>query len=164
MIHFIILINRQGKLRLSKWYEPYSQKQRAQFVRDISHTVLPRTSKMCNVVELDEHKLVYKRYASLFFVASVSRDDNELLAIEMLHMYVEALDQYFGSVCELDLIFNMDIAHYVLDEVIVAGQLLEPNRRLVKEAVRAADILADPTKAPGGTRDVGSSAGSNPIR
>jgi len=27
-IHFVILINRQGKVRLTKWYSPYTQKER----------------------------------------------------------------------------------------------------------------------------------------
>ncbi|GFZ09638.1 associated protein 19 [Actinidia rufa] len=27
-IHFVLLISRQGKVRLTKWYSPYSQKER----------------------------------------------------------------------------------------------------------------------------------------
>jgi hypothetical protein len=26
--------------------------------------------------------------------------------LEFIHLFVEVLDQYFGSVCELDLVFN----------------------------------------------------------
>jgi hypothetical protein len=44
---------------------------------------------------------VYKRYASLFFCFAIDRSDNELIALEIIHRYVEVLDQYFGSVCEL---------------------------------------------------------------
>ncbi|CAN0899251.1 AP-1 complex subunit sigma-2 [Linum grandiflorum] len=29
MIHFVLLISRQGKVRLTKWYSPYSQKERS---------------------------------------------------------------------------------------------------------------------------------------
>jgi AP-1 complex subunit sigma 1/2 len=46
-------------------------------------------------------QVVYKRYASLFFCFAVDRTDNELIALEIIHRYVEVLDQYFGSVCEL---------------------------------------------------------------
>lgn len=46
------------------------------------------------------------RYASLYFICSIDRDDNELIALETIHMYVEMLDRYFGNVCELDVIFN----------------------------------------------------------
>ena len=34
--------------------------------------------------------------------------DNELLTLEIIHRYVELLDKYFGSVCELDIIFNFE--------------------------------------------------------
>ena len=60
----------------------------------------------CNFIEWRDKKIVYKRYASLFFVACVDKDDNELIALEMIHLFVEVLDRYFGNVCELDIIFN----------------------------------------------------------
>lgn len=46
------------------------------------------------------------RYASLYFVVGVKADANELMVLEAVHHFVEVLDQYFGSVCELDIIFN----------------------------------------------------------
>jgi hypothetical protein len=42
---------------------------------------------------------------------------------------VEILDSYFGNVCELDLIFNFDKAHYILDEMMIAGELQESSKR-----------------------------------
>jgi AP-1 complex subunit sigma 1/2 len=49
---------------------------------------------------------LFVRYASLYFVTFVDAVDNELMALEVIHHYVEILDRYFGNVCELDLIFN----------------------------------------------------------
>ena len=51
-------------------------------------------------------QVVYKRYASLYFVMGIDQGDNELITLEVVHHYVEVLDRYFGNVCELDLIFN----------------------------------------------------------
>ena len=34
--------------------------------------------------------------------------DNGLLTLEIVRYYVELLDQYFGSVCELDIIYNYE--------------------------------------------------------
>ncbi len=48
----------------------------------------------------------HPRYASLYFAVCTDMDDNELIALELIHLFVETLDQYFGAVCELDLIFN----------------------------------------------------------
>ena len=50
--------------------------------------------------------MVYKRYASLYFVMGIDSSDNELITLELVHHFVEVLDRYFGNVCELDLIFN----------------------------------------------------------
>lgn len=47
--------------------------------------------------------MVYRRYASLFFVVGVDGDEeNELSILEFIHSLVETMDKYFESVCELD--------------------------------------------------------------
>lgn len=51
-------------------------------------------------------KIVYRRYAGLFFCACVDANDNELAYLEAIHFFVEVLDAFFGNVCELDLVFN----------------------------------------------------------
>ena len=38
MIHFALLFSRQGKVRLSKYYKPYSQKERAKLVKEVKMT------------------------------------------------------------------------------------------------------------------------------
>eukprot|EP00955_Chlamydomonas_euryale_P103958 365534-Chlamydomonas_euryale.AAC.18 len=52
------------------------------------------------------HKVVYRRYAGLFFTLCVDVNDNELLYLEAIHLFVEILDHYFQNVCELDLVSN----------------------------------------------------------
>lgn len=74
-------------------------------------------------MEYNEYKIVYKRYASLYFICIVDKDDNELLTLEIIHHFVEVLDKYFGNVCELDLIFNFHKAYYILDELLLAGYI-----------------------------------------
>ena len=43
--------------------------------------------------------------------------------IQQFSRYVELLDKYFGSVCELDIIFNFEKAYFVLDELLIAGEV-----------------------------------------
>eukprot|EP00762_Andalucia_godoyi_P001395 ANDGO_04834.mRNA.1 AP-1 complex subunit sigma-2 len=144
MIQFLVLVSRQGKVRLSKWYVPVVPSERPRILRDVCSLILSRTSKMCNMIEYrTDVKLVYKRYASLYFCVGIDPDDNELLALEILHQYVEVLDRYFGNVCELDLIFNFHKAYYMLDEIVLAGELQESSRRAVLKAVAYADQLTD---------------------
>ena len=139
MIQFILLFSRQGKLRLQKWYEAKESKEKKKIARELTSAILLRKPKMCNFIEYKDLCVVYKRYASLFFCFAVDRGDNELGVLEMIHRlereggeivyeilflrYVEVLDKYFGSVCELDIIFNFEKAYYILDELILGGEM-----------------------------------------
>ena len=111
-------------------------------MREVSSLVLSRAPKMCNFLEYKDQKLVYKRYASLFFVMGIGKEDNELMTLEMIHQYVEVLDRYFGNVCELDVIFNFHKAYYILDELFIGGELQETNKREVMRVVVAHETLS----------------------
>ena len=123
MIHFILLFSRQGKLRLQKWYEARDQKDKKKIIRDLTGMILQRKPKMSNFLEYKDLCIVYKRYASLFFCFAVDKTDNELGVLEVIHRYVEVLDKYFGSVCELDIIFNFEKAYFILDELLLGGEI-----------------------------------------
>ncbi|EOY15852.1 hypothetical protein QUC31_000750 [Theobroma cacao] len=143
MIHFVLLVSRQGKVRLTKWYSPYSQKERSKVIRELSGIILSRGPKLCNFVEWRGFKIVYKRYAGLYFCMCINQDDNELEILDIIHHYVEILDRYFGSVCELDLIFNFHKAYYILDELLIAGELQESSKRTVLRLVDAQDCIVE---------------------
>jgi hypothetical protein len=51
-------------------------------------------------------KIVYRRYAGLYFCICVDVADNNLAYLEAIHNFVEVLNEYFHNVCELDLVFN----------------------------------------------------------
>lgn len=96
---------------------------------------------MCNVLEYKDIKIVYRRYASLFFVIGIQDEDNELLALEVIHRYVEQMDKLYGNVCELDIIFGFDKAYHVLDELIIDGVLQESSKKEVLRRVHQQDEL-----------------------
>lgn len=68
--------------------------------------IVSRDSKSTNFLEFRNYKIIYKRYAGLFFALCVDLNDNELTNLEFIHLFVEVMDQYFGNVCELDIVFN----------------------------------------------------------
>lgn len=81
-------MNRQCKIRLSKWYTPCPQKERERISREIGFTVTHRSGAMCNFVEWgDNQTVIYKRYAGLFFIICVDKTDNELIDLEIIHRY-----------------------------------------------------------------------------
>jgi len=80
-------------VRLSKWYSQYSGKERTKLMKTVSAAVLARGPKLCNFLEMGDVKVVYKRYASLYFCMAVDPHDNELSTLEVIHQYVEILDR-----------------------------------------------------------------------
>ncbi|WFD40928.1 AP-1 adaptor complex sigma subunit Aps1 [Malassezia japonica] len=158
-IQWALLISRQGKVRLSKWYGTMSQKSKSKIVKDVTQLVLARRSRMCNFIEYKDSKIVYRRYASLFFVTGIAPDDNELIALEVIHRYVEILDRYFGNVCELDLIFNFQKAYQIFDELIIAGELQETSKKSVLRVVTQGDGIEDAEQGEEGLARIGSRSG-----
>ncbi|CAH8444940.1 unnamed protein product [Schistosoma rodhaini] len=143
MMQFLILFSRQGKLRLQKWYISYSEKEKRKILRDLTTIVLSRKPKMCSFIEWKDLKVVYRRYASLYFCAAVEPQDNELLTLEIIHRYVELLDKYFGSVCELDIIFHFEKAYYVLDEFMLGGEVQETGKESALNDIDMQDLIQE---------------------
>lgn len=96
---------------------------------------------MCNVLEYKDIKVVYRRYALLFFIIGIDQGDNELLGLEIIHRFVEQMDKMYGNVCELDIIFGFEKAYHVLDELLLDGFVQESSKREVLKRVGQQDEL-----------------------
>lgn len=53
--------------------------------------------------------------------------ESELGILDLIQVFVETLDKSFENVCELDLIFNVDKVHHILNELVMGGMVLETN-------------------------------------
>ena len=62
---------------------------------------------------------------------------------EIVHRYVEQMDKYYGNVCELDIIFNFQKAYFILDELLLAGELQESSKKNVLRCISQEDSLED---------------------
>ncbi|KAJ3682621.1 hypothetical protein LUZ60_015194 [Juncus effusus] len=133
MIRFILLQNRQGKTRLGKYYVPLEDSEKHKVEFEVHRLVVNRDPKFTNFVEFRTHKVIYRRYAGLFFSMCVDITDNELAYLESIHLFVEILDHFFSNVCELDLVFNFHKVYLILDEFILAGELQETSKRAIIE-------------------------------
>uniref|UniRef100_A0A8C0X3R2 AP complex subunit sigma n=1 Tax=Castor canadensis TaxID=51338 RepID=A0A8C0X3R2_CASCN len=144
MIHFILLFSPQGKLQLQKWYTTLPDKERKKITREIVQIILSRGHRTSSFMDWKELKLVYKRYASLYFCCAVENQDNELLTLEIVHQYMELLDKYFGN-RELDIIFNFAKAYFILDEFIIGGEIQETSKKAAVKAIEESDYMSVPT-------------------
>lgn len=92
----------------------------------------------------DQLRVIYRHYATLYFVFVVDSSESELGILDLIQVFVESLDRCFENVCELDLIFHFDEVHAILNEVIQGGLVVETN---INEIVAAAQATAKARKA-----------------
>eukprot|EP00741_Cyanophora_paradoxa_P019538 tig00021127_g18860.t1 len=148
MIKAILIINNHGKPRVLKFYERISDAEQQAVIRWCHSVVTKRSDRVCNFVEIGQDaggtdfgkdtKLVYRHYATLYFIFLVDTAESELGILDLIQVFVETLDKIFANVCELDLIFHSEKVHFVLDEIIMGGMVLETN---VAEVLQAVDSM-----------------------
>ncbi|KAG5064547.1 hypothetical protein JHK85_005730 [Glycine max] len=103
-------------------------------IRELTGLIISRAPKLCNFVEWRGFKVVYKRYASLYFCICNDHEDNELETLAIIHHYVETLDRYFGS------------AYFILDEILLAGAMQETSKRTTLRLIGAQEDLVEAAK------------------
>eukprot|EP00591_Stephanopyxis_turris_P001051 CAMPEP_0195522570 /NCGR_PEP_ID=MMETSP0794_2-20130614/20857_1 /TAXON_ID=515487 /ORGANISM="Stephanopyxis turris, Strain CCMP 815" /LENGTH=145 /DNA_ID=CAMNT_0040652353 /DNA_START=88 /DNA_END=525 /DNA_ORIENTATION=+ len=144
MIHFILMVNKQGQTRLATYFNFLTVEQRTAMESEIIRKCLSRASTQCSIMTVRGYKVVYRRYASLYFIVGVGVDDdeNELALLEAIHCLVETLDRYYESVCELDIMFNLEKAHFIVDEMFMNGCIVETNKANILKPVVLLDKLS----------------------
>ncbi|XP_052001182.1 AP-4 complex subunit sigma-1-like [Xyrauchen texanus] len=125
MIKFLLMVNKQGETRLSKYYETVDIEKRAALEADLVRGCLSRKKEECSFVEYKDYKL------------------NELSIYELVHNFVEVLDKYFSHVCELDIMFKLDKVHIILDEMILNGHIVETNKDQILAPLLALDKMTE---------------------
>jgi AP-3 complex subunit sigma len=107
--------------------------------------------------------LIYRHYATLYFVFCADIGESELGILDLIQVFVETLDKAFENVCELDLIFHMDKVHFLLNEMIMGGLVLETNMTEILarfeeqnkvEKQEAGMLSAAPQRAIGAVKDL----------
>ncbi|KAL0702912.1 hypothetical protein Bca4012_059034 [Brassica carinata] len=167
-IRFILMVNKQGQTRLAQYYEWLTLEERRALEGEIVRKCLARNDqqglldlidveflcssivlniyvdvlaldKQCSFVEHRNYKIVYRRYASLFFMVGVDDDENELAILEFIHLLVETMDKHFGNVCELDIMFHLEKAHFMLEEMVMNGCIVETSKANILSPIQLMD-------------------------
>ncbi|WVO15501.1 hypothetical protein L204_103159 [Cryptococcus depauperatus] len=166
MIHAVLIFNTNGKPRLSKFFTPLPPLVQQSLISQIFSLISDRPQGVCNFLDApelvfpmpksmekrkeerlgveesrkgeDDTRVIYRHYATLYFVFVVDGAESELGILDLIQVFVESLDRSFENVCELDLIFHFDEVHHVLSEIIQGGLVLETNINEVSACVRTA--------------------------
>lgn len=128
-------------------YNQISEEEQQSVIRKIFQQIVKRPDSFCNYLEGtisewgDTTKIIYRHYATLYFVFAVDSQESDLGILDLIQVFVESLDKSFENVCELDLIFHSDKVQYILDEIIMAGMVLETNIQSIMAAIQEQTAL-----------------------
>jgi AP-3 complex subunit sigma len=86
--------------------------------------------------------VTYRHYATLYFIVISTSTESPLALLDLIQVFVQALDGLFENVCELDLIFNFETLHATLGEMIVGGVVVETQLDQVVQGVKAQGRVA----------------------
>ncbi|KAK6702283.1 hypothetical protein SNK04_012186 [Fusarium graminearum] len=179
MINAFLVFNGQGQPRLTKFYTQLETSIQQRLISEIFTLVSNRPAGSCNFLPLppmlaasgtshtsseeqnDVPTLVtYRNYATLYFIVISTSTESPLALIDLIQVYVEALDKLFENVCELDLIFNFETLHSTLSEMIIGGVVIETNLDRIVSGVKAQGTVAKrPVNEGRGPTGLGSGLG-----
>ncbi|KAF6811486.1 AP-3 complex subunit sigma [Colletotrichum musicola] len=179
MINAFLVFNGQGQPRLTKFYTQLETSMQQRLISEIFTLVSNRPAGSCNFLPLppllaasgtshsssseeenDVPSLVtYRNYATLYFIVISTSTESPLALIDLIQVYVEALDKLFENVCELDLIFNFETLHATLGEMIVGGVVIETNLDRIVSGVRAQGTVAKRPVNEGRSAGIGGGLG-----
>lgn len=132
MIQAVFVFNNHGKPRLIKFYNHYSEDKQQHILSEIFQTVSKKGTENCNFIDKcnllgEDFRIMFRHFTTLYFVFCCDASESELAILDLIQVFVEVLDKCFKNVCELDLIFHVDRAHYILNEIVLGGVVLETN-------------------------------------
>ncbi|XP_034511788.1 AP-3 complex subunit sigma-1 isoform X4 [Ailuropoda melanoleuca] len=123
MIKAILIFNNHGKPRLVRFYQRFSEDTQQQIIRETFHLVSKRDENVCNFLEGglliggSDNKLIYRHYATLYFVFCVDSSESELGILDLIQV------------------------HNILAEMVMGGMVLETNMNEIVTQIDAQNKL-----------------------
>lgn len=109
--------------------------------------VLERGPQACSLLtppllleDLDDIQVIYRQYATLYFVFVVDDQELDLGILDLIQVFVECLDKCFANVCELDLVFGWQTLELVVEEIVQAGMVIDTNVSRIVNSLDEANL------------------------
>ena len=150
MIHSVLIFNNDGVPRLLRCYTGLAVHQQQALLKQVHTLVRQRqdqnSSSFLSVPPLLQQtyahgardiRIVYRHYATLYFVFVVDQNESELGILDLIQVFVQVLNRCFKDVCELDLVFHWQVLQIALEETVQAGTVIDTNIENIMAAIDA---------------------------
>ena len=147
MIHSVVIFNEVGKPRLMRFYDGTPLRNQAEAMKAIYLALSDRSEGDCCYIPWPleapspKLKVVYRHFATLYFAMVIDEAESELAVLDLIQVFVQVLDACFENVCELDLIYYFDRVHYILEELVIGGSVLESNLEAIMIAIKETSLI-----------------------
>ena len=137
MIKFFIIANRHSQIRLAQYYgERPSLEERQKLETQIIHQCLSRSDNMSFTFDFNNMKIVYKLFNSIFCIAGIDNDSNELEILSFFDFYLNILHDFYGEINETSIIYNETQSYAALNEIILDGEIVEVSKSQILKTLR----------------------------
>ena len=134
------MVNKVSQTRVAQYYTELPKTERKTLESELVRKCLSRSASKSFLLSHLNYKIIYRRYASLYFIIGVdSTEENELSYYILIHRFVQVLDKYFENVCELDIMFSLDKVYFILEEMIQDGFVVDNNEKTILGPIHVLD-------------------------
>ncbi|KAI9295672.1 snare-like protein [Neoconidiobolus thromboides FSU 785] len=121
MVYLLSIINQEGIERYNKLFQPVIFKKAEEYnqFKDTLFDILSNREEYEGPIfefHNTENMIVYKKFASLYFMAYINPKENEFEVLDILNHIMETLSISFESFCELDIIYHLDKVNLIISE------------------------------------------------
>ncbi|TPX47510.1 hypothetical protein SeMB42_g02273 [Synchytrium endobioticum] len=136
------LISNKERIRLKRvWQSPHNITTTtlpdAHGIQQLLISVSSRPRDAASMLDHAGLTAVYRKYASLTFLALCDSDENLFGVLEFIHHFVETLAAQFENLAEIDIMFQLDKVYLILDEMISNGCIVQTSKLGAIQAVAA---------------------------
>ncbi|CAO3612563.1 unnamed protein product [Cunninghamella blakesleeana] len=132
MVSFVLIVNKKGQTRYSRYFDSIPLKEDIPtFEFEIATQCIKRPPHHTLFFNYDGLNIVYRNYASLFIIVGSNKEENEFSLLEWIQLFVETMDAYFDRVTELDLLFQLEKVHMIIEELLPKGIVGETSQERI---------------------------------
>lgn len=144
MIESIFILNNKGKCRFSKIY---SHEEITEPIEDLIKRlfdVISLTKDSSIIYDFpyfksrpeDPRRIYFRTYGSIYIVFICDDLENELAILDFINVMMIVLDEVFKGISESHIINSPEKIHYLVDEMITGGIVIETNKNEIINSYR----------------------------